>query len=82
MCLFPQKSEHHEDTVSIHLRHCCHRSNEQKPATRFQKEGMNIPVFYTSRIQVETHSRDTVEGSFIKDHLQRWGQGWEDQGSE
>ena len=66
MCLFPQKSEHREDTMGIHLRHYCHRSNEQKPATRFHTK---IPVSYTSWVQPETHSRDTVEGSFIRDHL-------------
>lgn len=82
MCLFPQKSEHHEDTVGIHLRHGYQRNNEQKPATHFQKEATKIPMFYTSWVQAETHSRDTVEGSFIRDHLQRWGQGWEDQGGE
>lgn len=69
MHLFPQKSEHREDTVGIHLRHYCHHSNEQKPATRFLKEGTKIPVSYTSWVQPETHSRDTVEGSFIRDHL-------------
>ena len=53
-----------------------------KPATHFQKEATKIPMFYTSRVQAETHSRDTVEGSFIRDHLKRWGQGWEDQGGE